>query len=283
MKRIVILTAAAAMIFTGSWGGLANAGQGSLKGCVAHRQSQTYPWHGGYYDAAWGAPVAVVVPPTAESQTHLGWGVGASASRRSSTSSRGTPAQASYSLCGSAPRRIGRRTPTSSATITSAARGKTIYKHIVNSKHKLRLRVDNYIRTGATHSEFWNTFQEKPHERVRLLDASLPAVRIDAPHGRGRRPRLLQSRAWGLRDRSGISLDRRSAGPGGFRAFGVERSGAVGRFRGQSRPSPSERRIPAQGASGISSRPYGAEIGLPAPTAKSCWPRCSRFPHGRSF
>ena len=46
-------------------------------GRVSYRQSQTYPWHGGYYDAAWGMPVAVVVPPTAESQAHLGWGVGA--------------------------------------------------------------------------------------------------------------------------------------------------------------------------------------------------------------
>jgi hypothetical protein len=34
------------------------------------------PWHGGYYNVVWGAPVALVVPPTAESQTHWGWGVG---------------------------------------------------------------------------------------------------------------------------------------------------------------------------------------------------------------
>lgn len=34
-------------------------------------------WHAGYYDAAWGAPVAVVVPPTARFQTHYGWGIGA--------------------------------------------------------------------------------------------------------------------------------------------------------------------------------------------------------------
>ena len=35
-----------------------------------------YPWHGGYYHSAWGAPVALVVPPKAELQTHWGWGVG---------------------------------------------------------------------------------------------------------------------------------------------------------------------------------------------------------------
>ena len=35
-----------------------------------------YPWHGGYYHSAWGMPVALVVPPKAELQTHWGWGVG---------------------------------------------------------------------------------------------------------------------------------------------------------------------------------------------------------------
>ena len=77
MKRFVILTVAAAMLTAGQWTSQASAGHGTLKGRVAYRQSQTYPWHGGYYDAAWGTPVAVVVPPTAESQTHWGWGVGA--------------------------------------------------------------------------------------------------------------------------------------------------------------------------------------------------------------
>lgn len=33
-------------------------------------------WHGPYYDAAWGMPVAVIVPPTAERQVHWGWGIG---------------------------------------------------------------------------------------------------------------------------------------------------------------------------------------------------------------
>jgi hypothetical protein len=39
-------------------------------------RSATKPWHGGYYDVSYGAPVAVVVPPTAERQTNYGWGVG---------------------------------------------------------------------------------------------------------------------------------------------------------------------------------------------------------------
>lgn len=34
-----------------------------------------YPWHGAYYDPAWGAPTALVVPPTASLQTKWSWGV----------------------------------------------------------------------------------------------------------------------------------------------------------------------------------------------------------------
>ena len=76
MKRFVILAAAAALLAAC---GSANAARAlaSFKGRVAYYQSQTYPWHGCYYDVAWGVPVAVVVPPTAESQWHYGWGVGA--------------------------------------------------------------------------------------------------------------------------------------------------------------------------------------------------------------
>jgi hypothetical protein len=32
-------------------------------------------WHGPYYHVAWGTPVALVVPPTAEVTTDWGWGV----------------------------------------------------------------------------------------------------------------------------------------------------------------------------------------------------------------
>ncbi len=35
-----------------------------------------YPWHCGYYYTQWGSPVALVVPPTAEKQYSMGWGVG---------------------------------------------------------------------------------------------------------------------------------------------------------------------------------------------------------------
>jgi len=45
-----------------------------------HRQarcvSQWYTWHGPYDHAGWGAPVALVVPPTVSYETNWGWGVG---------------------------------------------------------------------------------------------------------------------------------------------------------------------------------------------------------------
>ena len=35
-----------------------------------------HPWHCNYYHTQWGSPVALVVPPTAEKQYSMGWGVG---------------------------------------------------------------------------------------------------------------------------------------------------------------------------------------------------------------
>src|SRR5262245_36732371 len=42
----------------------------------AYRQAAVLPWHNGFYDIAWGEPIALVVPPTAEYQSNYGWGVG---------------------------------------------------------------------------------------------------------------------------------------------------------------------------------------------------------------
>jgi hypothetical protein len=75
MKRALLLTAAVAMLL--AWGWASDASAGSFKNRRALYESQTYPWHGDHYDTAWGMPVAVLVPPTAENQTHWGWGVGA--------------------------------------------------------------------------------------------------------------------------------------------------------------------------------------------------------------
>jgi hypothetical protein len=78
MKRLLISIAAAAVLVASGWTNEAGAvARGSIKNRESYRQSQTYPWHGAYYDTGWGTPVSVLVPPTAESQTHWGWGVGA--------------------------------------------------------------------------------------------------------------------------------------------------------------------------------------------------------------
>lgn len=41
----------------------------------AQQQTATRSWHAGYAHTGWGAPVALVVPPTARMQTRMGWGV----------------------------------------------------------------------------------------------------------------------------------------------------------------------------------------------------------------
>jgi hypothetical protein len=45
---------------------------------VAQRHARTIPWHASYYHTATGAPVGLVVPPTARMQTKMGWGVSGS-------------------------------------------------------------------------------------------------------------------------------------------------------------------------------------------------------------
>lgn len=41
----------------------------------AANHSQSQSWHEPYYHTSWGRPLALVVPPTARTQTHWGWGV----------------------------------------------------------------------------------------------------------------------------------------------------------------------------------------------------------------
>jgi len=48
----------------------------TLAGAVAHQRAQRYSWHGGYAHTGTCGPLALVVPPTAEKQTHWSWGVG---------------------------------------------------------------------------------------------------------------------------------------------------------------------------------------------------------------
>jgi len=78
MIRTSILGVAALVLL--AWGcKTATAGwgeYGSRKGRVAAAQAAAMPWHGYHYKPEWGMPLALVVPPTAEAQTHWGWGVG---------------------------------------------------------------------------------------------------------------------------------------------------------------------------------------------------------------
>ena len=59
-------------------------GRGCRHGCghgcrhccgLGARSGQYGDWVGNYYHTMWGQPVALVVPPTAELQTHWNWGV----------------------------------------------------------------------------------------------------------------------------------------------------------------------------------------------------------------
>jgi len=78
MKRLMWILLALA--FLGSVIAVKSASAGSPnrdpKGARACRNGYAYPWHGYHYHVGWGVPVALVVPPTAENQTHWGWGVG---------------------------------------------------------------------------------------------------------------------------------------------------------------------------------------------------------------
>lgn len=48
------------------------------QGCGGNRRASLHQgeeWAGGYYHTMWGQPVSLIVPPTAELQTHWNWGV----------------------------------------------------------------------------------------------------------------------------------------------------------------------------------------------------------------
>lgn len=72
MKKfgIAVLVVAAAAIFTGE-----SSAHPRHADRVAARHAQGLPWNAPYYHTATGAPVALIVPPTAHMQTRWGWGV----------------------------------------------------------------------------------------------------------------------------------------------------------------------------------------------------------------
>jgi len=78
-RTVTIAIAAAAMLFLAADRLSAKdpAREPRCKGAWScHCEKCQQSWNKGYYNPAWGMPVALVVPPTAEMQTHWGWGVG---------------------------------------------------------------------------------------------------------------------------------------------------------------------------------------------------------------
>jgi hypothetical protein len=71
MKRTLILIAVAGI--AAAWSPSQSA---SAFDYYASQRNMAYSWNAGYYDPAWGAPVALVVPPNVHLQTNWGWGVG---------------------------------------------------------------------------------------------------------------------------------------------------------------------------------------------------------------
>ena len=74
MKRLLPFLTVALLVMVAAH--CAQAGQGGPLAQQAAYYSSLYPWHGGYYHSAWGMPVALVISPKVEYQTHWGWGVG---------------------------------------------------------------------------------------------------------------------------------------------------------------------------------------------------------------
>ena len=69
---ILLATLAGALLSTSeSW-----AGDIIHNDRAARWYNATRSWHGPYAPAAWGRPVALIVPPTVNMQTEYAWGVG---------------------------------------------------------------------------------------------------------------------------------------------------------------------------------------------------------------
>jgi hypothetical protein len=71
-RFFAVLSAAATLLAAGA----ATANAEWIGNKIAAKRSTWHPWHGMYYHADYGQPVALVVPPTAGNTTEYGWGVG---------------------------------------------------------------------------------------------------------------------------------------------------------------------------------------------------------------
>ncbi len=78
MRRQLLFSLLAAAVMTG---GLVDCASAAPYHWPVQR-SYCYDWNQPYAHAAYGQPVALVVPPTATMQTNWGWGVGSSRIQR---------------------------------------------------------------------------------------------------------------------------------------------------------------------------------------------------------
>jgi len=78
MRRLFLLMVLASAVAAASLADTASAGCNRPNSRPRYRKSQppVTSWHGWHYHSAWGMPLALLVPPTAELQTKWGWGVG---------------------------------------------------------------------------------------------------------------------------------------------------------------------------------------------------------------
>jgi hypothetical protein len=80
MKRIVTLCLTAVALAAVLWAAPTSAADFGSDPSWSGRKAQwfayQYPWHAQYAHTQYGQPVALVVPPTANAQSHWGWGVG---------------------------------------------------------------------------------------------------------------------------------------------------------------------------------------------------------------
>ena len=72
--RLRILAMAAALVVVASTAANLHGYDETKHGHNARWRAMYYPWHGRYYNVQYGAPLALVVPPTAELQTNYAWG-----------------------------------------------------------------------------------------------------------------------------------------------------------------------------------------------------------------
>ncbi len=76
MKKIALsLVVGAAVLLVAQQAATAAQGYRHVANRWGERFARTMPWHGSYYYAPWGSSVSLVVPPVANMQTSMGWGV----------------------------------------------------------------------------------------------------------------------------------------------------------------------------------------------------------------